>query len=152
MLEETELYRMLMRVKTGPNDDQVWIECFTQDLRREIIRLIQEDQLTQKGIDEAGEIIGYYSYLTELITNGRKQEGDHFDLNDTGDFYRSMFVTPLRDGFVIDANSSSFREMQSQDWYSDGILGLTDENLQQIIEKIKDRYRGQIQKLLFGSI
>lgn len=152
MLEETELYKMLYRVKTGPGDDQVWIECFTQELRTEIVKLIQEDQLTRKGVDEAGEIIGYYSYFTELITKGRKQEGDHFTLNDTGSFYRSMFVMPFRDSFIIDADSNTFAEMQTQDWYSDGILGLTDENLQKIIDKIGQKYRDQLHKLLFGLV
>lgn len=140
-----------MRVKTGKNDDQVWIECFTQDLRKEIVRLIQEDQLTDKGVDEAGVVIGYYSYVTELITKGRKQEGEHFNLDDTGSFYRSMFVMPFRDSFVIDANSATFEEMKSQEWYRDEILGLTDENLQKVIDKIGEKYREQMELLLYGT-
>lgn len=151
MLEETELYKTLMRVRTGKSDDQVWIECFTQDLRKEIVRLIQQDQLTAKGVDEAGVVIGYYSYLTELITKGRKKKGDHFNLDDTGSFYRSMFVIPFRDSFVIDANSATFEEMKSQEWYRDEILGLTDENLQKVIDKIGEKYREQMEFLLFGT-
>jgi len=151
MLEETELYKTLLRVRTGKNDDQIWIESFTQDLRKEIVKLIQQDQLTEKGIDEAGVVIGYYSYLTELISNGRKQEGDKFNLDDSGSFYRSMFVTPFRDGFVIDASSQTFNEMKSQEWYRDEILGLTDENLQKVIDEIGKKYREQMESLLYGT-
>jgi hypothetical protein len=152
MLEETELYNTLVRVARGKSDNQVWMECFTQDLKTEIILLIQQDQLTAKGVDEAGRVIGLYSYLTELITKGRKQEGEHFTLDDTGSFYRSMFITVFNDSFVIDANSSTFEEMKLQDWYTDGILGLTDGNLQKVIDKIRQKYQQQMELLLYGSV
>lgn len=151
MLEETSLYQTLRRVSALASDDIAWLTSFDYDLKAEITRLITEDQLTKEGIDEAGRIIGYYSYLTEIISKGKKQEGDPYDLNDTGSFYRSMFITVFRDSFVIDAASPSFTEMQQQDWYSDGILGLTDENLQKVIQEIENRYSKQMEQLLFGT-
>lgn len=151
MLEETELYKMLYRVKTAPSEDLLWLNCFNTELKNKILNLIREDQLTKEGIDEAGKVIGYYSYLTELITKGRKQEGDPYNLKDTGSFYRSMFVIPLRDGIVIDANSATFDEMKKQEWYSDGILGLTDENLQKVIIDVQKKYEEQIAAIFYGA-
>lgn len=151
MLEETELYKTLQRVATGPSDDFVWISSFDYALKTEILNLIRNDQLTSEGIDEAGRVIGYYSFLTEIISGGAKEEGDPYDLNDSGSFYRSMFVQVFKDSFVIDATSATFQEMKTQDWYSDGILGLTDENLQKVIQSIGEKYRGQMEKLLFGT-
>lgn len=151
MFEETELYKTLRRVATAPSDDFIWISSFDYALKTEILNLIRNDQLTNEGIDEAGRIIGYYSFLTEIISGGAKREGDPYDLNDSGSFYRSMFVQVFKDSFVIDANSQTFFEMKTQDWYSDGILGLTDENLQKVIQKIGEKYRQQMEKILFGT-
>jgi hypothetical protein len=151
MLEDTPLYSLLVRVKYAKPEGQFWIECFTDDLKERILNLIRDDQLTKQGIDEAGKVIGYYSYVTELITRGRKQQGDHYTLNDTGDFFRSMFVTALPDSIVIDATSNSFKEMSIQEWYNDGILGLTDENLQKVIIDVQKKYADQIAELLYGN-
>jgi hypothetical protein len=151
MLEETQLYSTLRRVATGPTDDFVWISSFDYALKTEILNLIRNDQLTNEGIDEAGRIIGYYSFLTEIISGGAKKEGDPYDLNDSGSFYSSIFVQVFKDSFVIDAASSTFEEMKTQDWYSDGILGLTDENLQKVIQEIGNRYSKQMEQLLFGT-
>lgn len=151
MFEETELYKTLRRVAMAPSDDFVWISSFDYALKTEILNLIRNNQLTNEGIDEAGRIIGYYSFLTEIISGGAKREGDPYDLNDSGSFYRSMFVQVFKDSFVIDANSQTFFEMKTQNWYSDGILGLTDENLQKVIQKIGEKYRQQMEKILFGT-
>lgn len=151
MLEETPLYQTLSRVAALASDDVAWLMSFDYALKTEITRLIKEDQLTKEGIDEAGRVIGYYSFLTEIISKGKKQEGDPYNLNDTGSFYRSMFVSVFKDSFVIDAASPTFTEMQQQDWYSDGILGLTDENLQRVIQEVGKRYSKQMEQLLFGT-
>jgi len=151
MLEETELYKMLWRVKMAPSDELVWIQSFTTELKNMILKLIKEDQLTAQGIDEAGEVIGYYSYVTELITKGRKQQGDPYNLNDTGAFYRSMFVTPLRDSFVIDADGNKGQDDLFTK-YGEGIIGLTDENLQKVVNEIAIKYRAQMEQLFYGSV
>jgi hypothetical protein len=149
MIEDTLIYEVLSRAARIPSDAEMFILAFNEDLKKEVIRLIQEDQLTAKGIDEAGTVIGYYSFMTEWITRGRKQEGDHYTLDDSGSFYRSMLVQVFGDGLEIDASSQTYSEMQGQSWWTDGILGLTDENLQRIIEMVKERHQKELNRILF---
>jgi hypothetical protein len=149
MIEETAIYELISRAARIPSDAEMFILAFNEDLKKEVIRLIQEDQLTKEGIDEAGTVIGYYSAATEAITRGRKRAGDHYTLEDTGSFYRSMLVQVFGDGLEIDASSQTYSEMQGQSWWTDGILGLTDENLQRIIEMVKERHQKELNRILF---
>ena len=151
MIEQTAIYELISRAAQIPSDAEMFILAFNEDLKKEVIRLIQEDQLTKEGIDEAGRVIGTYSFMTEWITRGQKQEGDHYTLDDTGSFYRSMMVQVFGDGLEIDASSQTYTEMQGQSWWTDGILGLTDENLQSIIELVKERHRAELERILYGS-
>lgn len=133
----TKLGERVKKVKLL-NDSVAWLESITQELQVKAVReWIQKDQLKTKGIDSKGEVIGFYSLATEFITNGRKKEGDPYDLDDSGDFYRSMFVRVLSDAVVFEADSN---KMQDQFWWDKDILNLTDENLQKFIDEVKNNY------------
>lgn len=151
MIEDTLIYEVLSRAARIPSDAEMFILSFNEDLKKEVIRLIQDDQLTDKGVDEAGAVIGYYSAATEIISKGKKRAGDHYTLEDSGSFYRSMLVQVFGDGLEIDASSQTYTEMQGQSWWNDGILGLTDENLQRIIEMVKARHQKELNRILFES-
>ena len=128
------------------DEAQAWIESITPGLKRDIIvKWIQEDQLFKKGVDSNDEIIGLYSQATQVISNGRKIAGTPFNLNDTGAFYRSMFVNVLKDSLIIEADPG---EMEGQIWYDNDILWLTDENLEKFIEEIKFGYVEYIRRIL----
>jgi hypothetical protein len=129
-----------------------WIESITPSIKRDIINeYIQKDQLTRQGVDEDGTILGYYKPLTELLSQGRKKAGTPYNLNDTGAFYRSMFVTALNDGLLIDGDTN---KMEGEKWWidnnleADKILGLTDENLQKLITQIQVNYLKYVSKIL----
>lgn len=125
---------------------QAWFDSITPDLKTTIIReWIQTDQLTRLGVDEDGSIIGFYSEFTEFLSGGRKRAGDHYTLDDTGQFYSSMFIQVLVNELVIDAD---FRKMEDQDWWREEILGLTDENLQKLINRAKDGYINYARRIL----
>lgn len=142
---ETRLGEMLQKTQLL-NDAQAWLEAITPALERKIIRdWIQEDQLYRQGVDEDGEIIGFYSAATEQISRGRKVAGTPFTLEDTGEFYRSMFITKLRDSFIIDANTA---KMEDQTWWGDEILGLTDENFYKLIQEVKYNYIEYVRRIL----
>lgn len=131
------------------NDAVAWLDAFGPELRRTIIvSWIQKDQLTRQGVDANGAILGYYSYVTDLITRGRKREGEHYTLEDTGDFYKSMFITVLRNAIEIDGDVDKFKD---QEWYTSKILGLTDENFKKLIEEVKEAYRNYARKILFND-
>jgi hypothetical protein len=82
-------------------DSVAWFTALNPLVKKQILDWIRDDQLTAKGEDEDGDVIGEYSQATEIFSGGRKQEDDPFDLNNTGAFYRSMFVQALSDGLII---------------------------------------------------
>ena len=126
-------------------DSVAWLDAHTSQVKEDILNLIREAQLMAEGVDENNEIIGTYSYMTELISGGRKQEGDPYNLNDTGEFFRSMYIKVLADSIIIDAN---YAKMEDQDWWSIDILGLTQENLQLYAELVKENYIKYARKIL----
>jgi hypothetical protein len=122
-------------------DDAVaWFDVHTEEIKDVILDIIQNEQLIDQGIDATGEIIGRYSKATEVISGGTKREGEPYNLLDSGSFFRSMFVDVLSNSIEIDATSSTFDEMQKQDWWRISILGMTSENLEQYAELLKENY------------
>ena len=147
-LRNGEPYKRAKAAIPQLKDGLVWIQTFSSgQLRNQILNWIRDDQLTQKGIDKNNEVIGFYSLTTSFI-NPKKTFNTHFTLDDTGDFYRSMFITVLRDSLVIDADTL---KMEDQNWWRNEILGLTDENLQRLIEIYKERIISHALKLLARS-
>jgi len=129
------------------NDVEAWFDAIDNETIKQIIQWIQVDQLTEQGIDENGNVIGTYSYITEWITKGRKQEGDHYTLNDTGEFYRSMLVKVLTEMFIIDANDNKGDENLFEK-YGPGIVGLTDENMQKLRAIVAEKNAEYIRQTL----
>jgi hypothetical protein len=147
MIGASRLHEML-RKHRQLSEAVAWLEAFTPQMKREILDWIRKDQLTDKGIDSDGRVIGTYSYVTEIISRGRKQQGAHYTLDDTGALYRSMYVTVLREAIEINADDGKIKD---QDWYTKKIIGLTDENTQKLIAEVKKRYIAIFRKVLFGN-
>lgn len=119
------------------SESLAWLEAFDQALMNTIIKWIQEDQL-QQGIDEDGDIIGLYSDFTESL-NPEKIAGTPYTLDDTGDFYRSMYVVVLKDSIIIEANPTKGNDNLFFK-YGDGIIGLTEESMGKLQEEIRKKY------------
>lgn len=149
MINQTEPYLMLQRVRLL-SEAVAWLDTFrtSPNLRRMILDMIRDDQLKAEGVDANDEVIGFYSWTTSRI-NPKKRFNTPYTLDDTGSFYKSMFVQVLVDRLIIDANSGTFTEMQEQEWWRDDILGLTDENLQKLIEEVKQSYIDYARRILF---
>ena len=120
------------------SESLAWFESHTDTVKDDIISFIQDDQLYE-GIkaDKNENYIGFYSYWTEVITNGEKRMGEPYNLKDTGAFYRSMLVKVLQDSIVIDGD---YTKMEDQDWWTLDILGLTKENLERYAEIIRQGF------------
>ena len=129
------------------SDAMAWYESFDLEFKKQILDWIRIDQLREKGVDEDGDVIGYYSLYTEILSGGRKKFGDHYTLEDTGAFYRSMFITVFRDSIVIDADP-----IKGQDnlffKYGEGIIGLTEENMGLLQQEIKKKYIEKARSIL----
>jgi hypothetical protein len=116
-----------------------------------ILDLIRNDQLFTKGIDETGEIIGYYSEWTEMM-NPEKKAGTPYTLKDTGAFYESMIIYIYDNLIEIDADPIKKNEKGEETnlfyEYGEGIVGLTDENMEKVTTILADKYRQQIIQVL----
>lgn len=126
----------------------------TAEVQKFIIQLNTKGQKTSQlfalSIDSTGKALtsgtrgrGVYSALTETISGGKKKAGDPYTLEDTGAFYKSFKITPEKTAIVIDANPTKettdlFKE------YGENILGLTDENLQLLINELIPKLQNSI--------
>jgi len=119
------------------DDSLAWIDAHTKEVKEDILNLIRTEQLEEEGIDSNEDIIGYYSYLTEVLSGGKKRMGDPYTLKDTGAFFRSMFIKVLSDSIIVDAD---YAKMEDQNWWSIDILGLTEDNLELYAEMVKKNF------------
>jgi hypothetical protein len=132
--------------------DQIWHEVFSDEQFKEtILNWIRNDQLFEKGIDENGDVIGYYSFVSEVI-NPDKMEGTPYTLYDSGEFYRSMFITVMMDAtFVIDADAIKVDENGTEDLfqkYGDGIIGLAEESREKLAIECIERFNNVAREIL----
>lgn len=150
-----EALEMLLKRFISLNEDKLWREFFNNKQNQKYIieELIQNDQL-QKGIDGTGERItdnegnDSYSFLTEWITRGRKQEGDPYTLKDTGEFYDSMVINVSNNEIEIDADPIK-TDANLFEKYGDDIIGLTDQSKEKLIEKLREFTINRARELLF---
>lgn len=140
MFKDTILYQRLKSI-ARIEESTAWLWTFVTDrnLKQDIISLIQNNQLRDKGVDENGEVIGFYSMLTEIVSKGKKQQGEHYTLDDTGEFFKSFYITVLKDSFVINADGQK-EEDNLFDKYGNGIIGLTDESIEVVKARIKEGF------------
>ena len=127
------------------SDSEAWIEAHTPKLEKDLLDLIRISQLTQQGVDMNDDIIGYYSFMTDVLSGGKKQVGTPYTLDDTGEFYRSMYIMVLKDSILINAD---FVKMEDQSWWSIDILGLTDKNLELYAEMVKENFIKYARRIL----
>jgi hypothetical protein len=71
---------------------EAWYKTFDGNTKAKILDWVRDEQLIQEGEDSLGDTIGLYSYATEFITNGEKEQGDPYTLYDTGETYRSLYL------------------------------------------------------------
>lgn len=122
-----------------------------KDFQKFIISLNQNDQLFEEGIDSLGVSLGSYSTATiEGTANfeGKKSKGqrfDHITLLDTGEFYKSFKITVTNGGFIMDANPVK-EDGNLFDDFGKEIVGLTQENLQIVIDAIREKILTKIRK------
>ena len=129
--------------------DKILIQIYAdKKVQNFIVDLNRIDQLFETGTDANDNFLGYYSEATELLFGGRdrnKTTADHITLKDTGAFYKSFFVRIYKDGFTIVANSMK-DETDLTEVYGKDIIGLNEENLQQLIEKVKVKLIAEIRR------
>jgi len=121
-------------------DQDVIISNILRDaeFQRFIIDLNTEEQLFEKGIDSFGASLGDYTDFTKTVKSIKGQRIDHITLEDTGEFYKSFAIKVQNGGFLITADGQK-EDTNLLEEYGKEILGLTDENLQIVIDAIKEK-------------
>ena len=144
---KNEPYKRAKLAKAKLNAGLVWIETFRRgDEKKKILDYIRDDQLTARGVDGDGDVIGYYSLTTSFI-NPKKSFNTPYTLNDTGGFYRSMYITVLKDALIIRGDTL---KMEDKQWWNDKILELTDDSLAKLREDYKKRLQDYARDVLLG--
>tara|TARA_R110000822_G_scaffold288004_1_gene409210 strand:- start:5595 stop:6092 length:498 start_codon:yes stop_codon:yes gene_type:complete len=122
-----------------------------EGLQEWIMDLVREEQLFQKGVDEDGDVIGYYSEYTEMISP-EKVAGSHYTLKDTGEFFATFMITIYPSYFEIDANPIKTNDKGETEnlfyKYSESILGLTDASKEKLGQEIIRRYIQELRRWL----
>ena len=101
-----------------------------------IIDMNMEEQLYMLGINSENiPIMRYepYSPATIFIKNEKRQPTDRVTLRDTGDFHSGGYLERV-DEFTVEIKSSDIKSDELQDRYGKEILGLTDDNMDEIKE------------------
>jgi len=130
------LYQQLQKAKKL-NHNKVSKDIFRyiRSIEKYIVDL-NRDQIEKDSQDIYGKAIGFYSQATDLITGGRKKAGDPFTGKDTGNWLKAFYMQEVSG--VLRFNSSDPKTsviLKSDAWLSDELFGLTDENLQKVIDE-----------------
>ena len=151
-----EAINLLDNIAAFLKPDEVWKRVFLDKTLQNtiIVEYIQQDQLLSEGVDETGNPLRNkdngrttYSAATEMLSDGRKLEGEPYNLLDGGDFYRSMVFLLGKDFFEIDAdpikgNDNLFTK------FGEGIIGLTEESKTKLQVELLERYDKEIRRIL----
>lgn len=108
---------------------------FIRSIESELTDLNRK-QLNEKSKDIYGDAIGFYSKATEVITKGRKKAGEPFDAKDTGSFLNKLYAKIQSDSIVFGSTDSKVDLiLNSDNWLSQDLFGLTDEDLNKVINE-----------------
>ncbi len=137
--------RNLLNVFLKLDVDQIALDITRKPTFKKLIISLNTEglptsQLFELGQDATGRTLesigGEYSPFTKEIKKSKGQPIDRVTLKDTGDFYATFNVIPFNGGFTIEADTIKDGE-DLQDSWGDNIVGLSQENLQILIEAYK---------------
>ncbi|CAL2077697.1 conserved protein of unknown function [Tenacibaculum sp. 190524A02b] len=104
---------------------------------------LNKEQLNKNSQDVFGNPLGFYTKTTEYITLNNallvkgskiKREGEPYDLEDTGDFLKSITASVNSNSILFESNDPKKNEVISN-LLSPDILGLSDQDLNKVIEE-----------------
>jgi hypothetical protein len=141
---KTKLDELVQRGKLLKELD-AWNSSFNEMTKKQLIEWVQ-DQLRQ-GKDGKDVLQGTYSYATQLISKGRKQQGDNYTFEDTGYFYNSMQVYISE--YLIEITGDGRKGNENlYNKYSQFLTTLNDEHIEKLKEIINKAYIEYIRKIL----
>ena len=109
---------------------------FIRSIEKEFLDRNKE-QIQEDSKDIFGNPIGFYSQATEIITKGSKKAGEPFDGKNTGkwlDAFKMQEVSGVLRFTSTDEKNQLI--LNSDNWLSDELFGLSDKNLKEVISKL----------------
>lgn len=137
------------RLRQNPTQG-IFISLINEIEKTSTVEDIQEMQWN-KGEDNQGKILGYYSYATEVITKGKKRAGDAYNLFDTGDFRKGLYLAySLSDNFQVNfvINSTDSKTPLLINKLGNRIFGIQNNNIQIFSNKIKELLINKLNKTI----
>jgi hypothetical protein len=145
MFTKTRAYKVAKEI-AQLKEDMLWFGALDNEQFNDwYVKAVQAQLLS--GVDGDGNVMGFYSFATELITGGRKQEGDPYTLFDTGAFYSSMFTVITEQLIIFEADANK-ADTNLYDEYGANITKLNETNFEILKETVKNHYIKQIRELL----
>ncbi len=139
-------YQLIKANKIDANIVSKELFDFIRAISKELVEL-NKKQINEDSQDIYGKAIGFYSRATEFLTLGAKKAGEPFTGEDTGSWLSRFYVTVLDNTFFFGSTDPKTDDiLDSPYWLSSDLFGLTDENLQMVIDTkflpfIKEYYR-----------
>ena len=120
MALRTVIHEKLDKLKTI----NFWVKMMSNPQTKQFIIRLNQNRLELHGTDYDGNVIGYYSPVTEIMSGGKKIAGKPYNLKDTGYFYNSFNIKVFKNYIVIDADGLK----DNVDWSdpSGKVLGLAE--------------------------
>lgn len=107
---------------------------FIRSIESEILQL-EKDRIFNESKDIFGKALGYYSKATEVLSKGAKKAGEPFTGKDTGDFFKGFYMQEVSGVLRFGSTDSKTNIiLNSENWLSDEIFGLSDKDLKDVIE------------------
>lgn len=152
------LINRLREIKSDLTPDRIWKKVFSNlELQEFIIEdLIQQNQLLQSktglGLPIRNKDTGSTTYtrLTEILSEGRKKEGDPYNLYDTGEFYKSMKIILGNDFFDVESNPLKLGMVPTNlyDTYGEEIVWLSEDSRNKLRERLLEDYERELKNIL----
>lgn len=106
---------------------------YIRSIEKHILEL-EKKRISEDSKDIFGNPIGFYSYWTEILSNGEKKIGEPFTGIDSGDWMAGFFMQEVSG--VLRFSSTDPKNqliLNSEHWLSDELFGLSDEQLKEVI-------------------
>lgn len=109
--------------------------AYIKSIKEELIEM-EKNRLFNESKDINGKPIGFYSYATEVISKGKKKAGEPFTAKDSGDFFKGFYMQETSGVLRFGSKSPHWAEIQKSDvWLSKELFGLSDTELEKVIEE-----------------
>jgi len=123
----------------------------TEDVKKTIINLNTVVQLGKQGIDKDGDSLGTYAPFTVQERSKLGLQTNHIDFKVTGEYWKSWSVNVKGNVIEINVDKERFNDLVIDLKFDAGHVGLTDENIAIISEKMLVNYQKYVRRKIINE-